>query len=126
MFEHLTRRLFDKIGIESWTTSTTNNGGVDAIGVYDNSALGGLCVVQAKRYTRPVELETIQAFAETMADQRAAKGILTTTSWVGSAGHEFARHEAIQLEALLRKHLGVESQINLPKFPRRWKEDDLP
>jgi restriction system protein len=131
-FEHLTRQLFSSIGMESWVTSTTADSGVDAVVVHDDPVMGGLCVVQAKRYTRPVGLETVQALAGAIEDRRAAKGLLVTTSWVSRAGHDFAERngriqiiEAVQLKALLRKHLGVDARISLPRLPEHWKQDDL-
>jgi len=52
--------------------------------------VGGLCVIQAKRYSKIVGLEAVHALAGVMEDKHAAKGVLVTTSWVGKASRDFA------------------------------------
>ena len=123
-FEHLIRQLFEAIGLKSWVTQASMNEGVDVVAVNEDPILGGLCIIQAKRYTRAVDLAAVQALAGVVEDKRAAKGILVTTSWASKAGHDFAaRHGRIQiieggeLKRMLREHLGIDVRINLPKPP---------
>lgn len=123
-FEHLIRQLFDAMGLKSWVTQPSMDEGVDVVVVNENPILGGLCIIQAKRYTGVVGLAVIQALAGVVEDKRATKGILITTSRVGKAGHDFvARHGRIQiiegseLKHMLREYLGIDARINLPKPP---------
>jgi len=124
-FEQLIRQLFEALGLKSWVTQASMDEGVDVVVVNEDPILGGLCIIQAKRYTRVVALAAVQALAGVVEDKRAAKGILITTSWVSTAGHDFAvRHGRIQiiegseLKYMLREHLGIDVRINLPKPPR--------
>ena len=55
-FEHLVRRLFEAIGMKSWVTQTSRDEGVDAVAVNEDPLVGGLCVIQAKRYKNIVGL----------------------------------------------------------------------
>jgi CHAT domain/Restriction endonuclease len=123
-FEHLIRQLFEAIGLKSWVTQASMDEGVDVVAVNEDPILGGLCIIQVKRYTGAVGLAAVQALAGVVEDKRAAKGILVTTSWASKAGHDFAaRHGRIQiiegreLKHMLREHLGIDVRINLPKPP---------
>jgi restriction system protein len=82
-FEHLIRHLFETIGMKSWVTQASRDDGVDAVAINEDPIVGGLCVIQAKRYSRVVGLEAIHALAGVMNDKAAAKGVLVTTSWSG-------------------------------------------
>jgi restriction system protein len=127
-FEHLIRQLFEAIGMKSWVTQASRDDGVDAVATNEDPIVGGLCIIQAKRYSRVVGLEAVHALAGVMADKHAAKGVLVTTSWVGKASHDFAartgRMEIIEgrhLKALLYEHLGLDVLISLPKAPAKWE-----
>jgi restriction system protein len=89
-FEQVIRQLFDTIGMKSWVTQASRDDGVDGVGYNDDPIVGGLCIIQAKRYSRIVGLEAVHALAEVMEDKHAAKGVLVTTSWVGKASRDFA------------------------------------
>ncbi|MEV4318995.1 restriction endonuclease [Actinocrispum sp. NPDC049592] len=66
---------------------------MDAVAVNPNPIMGGVCVIQAKRYSKVVPME-----AGVMEDKKASRGELVTTSWFGKATEDFAgRHERIQL-----------------------------
>jgi restriction system protein len=131
-FEHLVRQLFEAMGLKSWVTRSSRDEGVDAVVVNDDPIVGGLCVIQAKRYSKIVGLEAVNALAGVMNDKAAAKGILVTTSWVGQASREFAARngrmeiiEGRQLRHLLKEHLGVDALIGLDRLPPDWSPDDL-
>ena len=49
-FEHLVRPLFGAQGAEGWTTTQSKDDGVDAVILNRSNLIGGLAVVQAKRY----------------------------------------------------------------------------
>jgi restriction system protein len=131
-FEHLIRRLFEAIGMKAWVTQASRDDGVDAVATNEDPVVGGLCVIQAKRYSQVVGLESVHALAGVMADKAATKGILVTTSWFGKASHDFAartgRMDLItgrELKALLLEHLGLDALIGLPKLPPGWERRDI-
>jgi restriction system protein len=131
-FEHLIRRLFEAIGMKAWVTQASRDDGVDAVATNEDPVVGGLCVIQAKRYSQVVGLEAVHALAGVMADKAATKGILVTTSWFGKASHDFAartgRMELItgrELKSLLLEHLGLDALIGLPKLPPGWERRDV-
>ncbi len=123
-FEHLIRQLFEAIGLKSWVTQVSRDGGIDGVAVNEDPILGGLCIIQAKRYTKMIGLEAVRALAGVVDDKRAAKGVLVTTSWAGKASRDFAarngRIEIIEgqhLKSLLLEHLGLDVRISLPELP---------
>ena len=110
-----------------WVTQASRDDGVDAVATNEDPIVGGLCIIQAKRYSAVVGLEAIHALAGVMEDKQATKGVLVTTSWVGQASRDFARRhgrmeiiEAPQLKSLLLEHLGLNVLISLPKRPPSW------
>jgi restriction system protein len=131
-FEHLVRELFEAIGMKSWVTQSSKDDGVDAVAVNEDPIVGGLCIIQAKRYKNIVGVESVNALAGVMEYKRAAKGVLVTTSWVGKASRDFAAHngrieiiEGRQLKSMLKEHLGLDVLIGLPKLPVGWAPDDI-
>lgn len=131
-FEHLIRQLFEKIGLKSWVTQASKDEGVDGVAINEDPIVGGLCIIQAKRYRKIVGLEAVHALAGVMDHKRAAKGVLVTTSWVGKASRDFAaangRIEIIEgrnLRALLKEFLDLDVLIGLEKPPPGWTTSDL-
>jgi restriction system protein len=117
-FEHLVRQLFEAMGMKSWVTQASRDDGVDAVAVNEDPIMGGLCIVQAKRYSGIVPADAVRALAGVMDDKRASRGVLVTTSWFGKATHDFAsRHGRIQLiegaelKYLLAQKLGLDVTI---------------
>jgi restriction system protein len=111
--------------MKSWVTQASRDEGVDGVAVNEDPIVGGLCIIQAKRYSKIVGLEAVHALAGVMEDKNAAKGVLVTTSWVGKASRDFAaRNGRIQiiegrhLKSLLLEHLGLDVLISLPHLPR--------
>jgi restriction system protein len=97
-FEHLVRQLFEAMGMKSWVTQASRDDGVDGVAVNEDPIMGGVCVIQAKRYSGAVPVDAVRALAGVMDDKRASRGVLVTTSWFGKATHDFAaRHGRIQL-----------------------------
>ncbi|MBP2325321.1 restriction system protein [Kibdelosporangium banguiense] len=117
-FEILVKQLFEAMGMKSWVTQASRDDGVDAIAVNEDPIMGGVCVIQAKRYRGVVPVEAIRALAGVMDDKRASRGVLVTTSWFGKATEDFKnRHGRIQLiggpelKHLLTEHLGLDVVI---------------
>ncbi|MEV1168151.1 restriction endonuclease [Nonomuraea sp. NPDC049784] len=123
-FEHFVRQLFEAMGMKSWVTQASRDDGVDAVAINEDPMFGGLCIIQAKRYSKAVGIEAVRALAGVMEDKRATKGILVTTSWVGTDSRDFAaRHgrmqiiECEELKYLCREYLDLDVLISLPKAP---------
>ena len=113
-FEHLVRQLFEwefgQDGVEVRVTRASRDRGVDAI-IYDPDPLrGGKFVVQAKRYTRPVDVASVRDLYGTVLNEGANRGILVTTSSYGPDAYEFAKDKPLSLVdgpnliAMLRRH----------------------
>ena len=113
-FEHLVRQLFIAMGSETWTTIPSKDGGVDAVATSKNLFFGGVCLIQAKRWTGVVGLESVHALTGVMADHNAMRGVLVTTSWFGRASEQFANRNRIvlingaELKHLIKDHLDMD------------------
>ncbi|MFC5265158.1 restriction endonuclease [Kribbella qitaiheensis] len=126
-FEHLVRQLFEAMGLKSWVTQASRDDGVDGVAVNEDPIMGGVCVIQAKRYRGVVSTEAVRALAGTMGQLKASRGVLVTTSWFGKQSHDFAaEHGRIQLiegthlKHMLQEHLGLDVLIGeLKGGPRR-------
>ncbi|MFG1815339.1 restriction endonuclease [Kribbella sp. NPDC049174] len=117
-FEHLVRQLFEAMGLKSWVTQASRDDGVDGVAVNEDPIMGGVCVIQAKRYRGVVSTEAVRALAGVMGQLKASRGVLVTTSWFGKQSHEFAtEHGRIQLiegthlKHMLQEHLGLDVVI---------------
>lgn len=117
-FEHFVRELFEAMGMESWNTQASRDDGVDAIALNPDPIMGGLCVIQAKRYTNVVPPDAVRALWGVMEDKKASTGVLVTTSYFGKATHDFAhRNERVRLiEGPELKHL-VKAHLDLDIIP---------
>jgi restriction system protein len=128
-FEHLVRELFVAMGAEAWTTIPSKDGGVDAVATSKNLFFGGVCLIQAKRWTGLVGLESVHALTGVMADHNATTGVLVTTSWFGRASEQFAKRNRItlingaELKQLIKEHLHRDV-IPGTSPPRRLRASD--
>jgi restriction system protein len=128
-FEHLVRQLFVAMGAEAWTTIPSKDGGVDAVATSKNLFFGGVCLIQAKRYTGLVGLESVHALTGVMADHNATTGVLVTTSWFGRASEQFANRNRItlvngaELKQLIKEYLKMDV-IPGTSPPRRLRASD--
>jgi restriction system protein len=128
-FEHLVRQLFVAMGAEAWTTIPSKDGGVDAVATSKNLFFGGVCLIQAKRWTGVVGLESVHALTGVMADHNATTGVLVTTSWFGRASEQFANRNRItlvngaELKQLIKQHLNRDV-IPGTTPPRRLRASD--
>jgi restriction system protein len=128
-FEHLVRQLFIAMGAEAWTTIPSKDGGVDAVATSKNLFFGGVCLIQAKRWTSVVGLESVHALTGVMADHNATTGVLVTTSWFGRASEQFANRNRItlvngaELKQLIKSHLNMDV-VPGTSPPRRIRASD--
>lgn len=113
-FEHLVKDLFQAMGAEAWRTVPSKDGGVDAVATSKNLFFGGVCLIQAKRYTGLVGLEAVHALTGVMTDHNATTGVLVTTSWFSRTSEQFAQRNRIklingaELKYLIKEHLKVD------------------
>jgi len=131
-FESLVRRLFEARGLRAWQTEAVRKDGVDAVAVNEDPVLGGVVVIQANRYSGVVPPEAVRALAGVMADRRATKGILLTTSWVGRETIEYVRGngriqiiEGRELKQMLAATLNMNVLISLPTLPQGWERTQV-
>lgn len=102
-FEHLVRELFSKIftarsaQAEVNVTRASRDYGVDAIIFDPDPIYGGKFIVQAKRYTRRVDVAAVRELFGTVQNEGANKGYLVTTSSFGPDAHQFATDKPITL-----------------------------
>ncbi|MFC5054465.1 restriction endonuclease [Saccharothrix xinjiangensis] len=128
-FEHLVRQVSEAQGAEGWTTEQSKDDGVDAVIVRRDPLVGGLSIVQAKRYSKVVGVSHIRELAGAMEEKKAGRGVLVTTSWFASGckqkAHEHGRIELIDgnhLVYLIKEHLGKDVLIGIPNRPRSASE----
>jgi len=124
-FEHLVRQLFEAQGLVGWTTQQSNDDGVDAVIANKTSIVGGLAIVQAKRYKDAVGVSHVRELAGAMEEKKAGKGILVTTSWFTPKCWEKARDhgrmeliDGERLKFLIKEHLGKDILIGIAKRPQ--------
>lgn len=126
-FENVVKQLFTAMGMEAWETQTTHDDGIDVAAINPDPIVGGWCVIQAKRYRKIVQPESVRALAGSVVDQGATKGILVTTSWFGNESRRFANRNRIQLidgrelKDLFQRYLGLDVLLDLPRVPPGWK-----
>lgn len=131
-FEHLVAQLFEwefaRSGVEVRVTRASRDRGVDAI-LFDPDPLrGGKFVLQAKRYTRTVDVSAVRDLYGTVMNEGANRGILISTSSYGPDSYEFAKDKPISLVdgpnliLMLQKH-GKKFKIDLEEA-RRLNEEN--
>jgi len=126
-FEHLVRQLFEwefgGKGVEVKVFRLSRDHGVDAV-MYDPDPLrGGKYVLQAKRYTRTVDVAAVRDLYGTVINEGANRGILVTTSGFGPDSLEFVKDKPLTLIdgpfliEMLRRH-GRNYKIDLDEARR--------
>lgn len=123
-FEHLVRQIFEAQGAEGWTTQQSNDDGVDAVIVQRKALMGGLSIVQAKRYSKVIGVSHIRELAGAMEEKKAGWGILITTSWFTSKCWEKAREhgrmeliDGERMKYLIKEYLKKDVLIGIPNRP---------
>ncbi|MEI6462244.1 MAG: restriction endonuclease [bacterium] len=131
-FEHLVREVFEKefaqSGMEVKITQSSRDLGVDAVAFDPDPLRGGKIIIQAKRYTNTVKVESVRALYGIMQDEGAMKGIIVTTSDYGPDAYKFAQGKPItlingnNLLSLLDKY-GKKARINLEDAKKVLKSE---
>lgn len=97
-FENLTATLFKNMGFEVQTTSVTGDGGIDIKAVNNQLIVGGLYIIQCKRYAKKtIGIEEVQRLHGVANSENAIKGIFVTTSRYTKAAKEFCESNNIEL-----------------------------
>ena len=132
-FEHLVRQLFERefgrSGVEVKVTRASRDRGVDAIMFDPDPLRGGKYVLQAKRYTRPVDVAAVRDLYGTVVNEGANRGILVTTSSYGPDAYDFAKDKPLSLVdgpnliAMLQRH-GRRYRIDLAEARHLAALDD--
>lgn len=131
-FESLIAELFDKEfskeGAEVKVTQASRDRGVDAIAFDPDPIRGGKFVIQAKRYTKTVDVSAVRDLCAVVKKEGASRGILVTTSTFGADAYAFANNEPVtlmngaELLGLLEKH-GYKFRINLKEARKLYKDN---
>jgi restriction system protein len=124
-FERLIKNLAEAMGLTSWRTQDSSDEGIDAIAYDESSLAGGMCVIQAKQYTRRRALspEAVRALYGSMEQKRAATGWLVTTTRFGTTTTSFAADlggrikliDGNTLTGLLKEHMGLDVLIGMDR-----------
>lgn len=131
-FEHLVRQVFEwefgRNGVEVRVTRASRDRGVDAIMFDPDPLRGGKYVLQAKRYTRTVDVAAVRELYGTVVNEGASRGIIITTSGFGPDSYEFAKDKPLSLVdgpnllAMLHRH-GRSFRIDLEEGRRAASRD---
>ncbi len=122
-FEKLIVDLLRAMELDVSETRKTGDGGIDAIASSSLPIIGGVFIVQCKRYSplNFVGVATVRDLYGVITDQRASKGILITTSDFSAPAWEFAQGKPIelingeQLQVLLERYqLSVGGPVTSP------------
>jgi len=132
-FEHLVRQLFEwefgGKGVEVKVFRLSRDHGVDAVMYDPDPVRGGKYVLQAKRYTRTVDVAAVRDLYGTVINEGANRGILVTTSGFGPDSREFVKDKPITLIdgpfliEMLRRH-GRNYKIDLDEARRLNKANE--
>lgn len=124
-FEQLIKNLAEAMGLTSWRTQDSNDEGIDAIAYDESSLAGGMCVIQAKQYTRRKALppEAVRALYGTMQQKHAATGWLVTTTRFGPGTTKFAADmggrikliDGNMLTGLIKEYMGLDVLIGMDR-----------
>ncbi len=132
-FEALIAELFQKEfaekGAEVKVTQSSRDRGVDAV-IFDPDPIkGGKFVIQAKRYTKTVDVSAVRDLCAVVQKEGASRGILVTTSSYGTDAYTFAQNSPVtllngsELLGLLEKH-GYKFRINIAEARKLLKETE--
>jgi restriction system protein len=132
-FEHLVRQVFEAMGMQGWTTTSSKDDGVDAVVKNPDPFVGGVTIIQAKHYKNVVGVNHIRELAGAMEEKKAGRGILVTTSWFTSGGRQKAyEHGRMQLVDgqnlifLIKKYTGKEVVISVKRSKCRRSGNSPP
>ena len=96
-FEHVCKRLLERMGFKVETTKASGDGGIDLIGYNTQPLLSGKYIIQCKRYAGSVGEPIIRDLYGVVTSERANKGILMTTGHFTKSAIAFAAGKPLEL-----------------------------
>ena len=104
-FERLILALLQRMGFRAEMTRTTGDGGIDIVAYLDKPIIGGRYLIQCKRFAESLIGAPVvrEFYGAVVADRKAVKGILITTSGFTTQAREFA--ETLHIELIDRSQL---------------------
>jgi len=104
-FEKLILSLLQRMGFRAAMTRTTGDGGIDIVANLDKPIIGGRYLIQCKRFAESLIGAPLvrEFYGAVVADRKAVKGILITTSDFTTQAREFA--ETLHIELIDRNQL---------------------
>jgi Holliday junction resolvasome RuvABC ATP-dependent DNA helicase subunit len=104
-FEKLILSLLQRMGFHAEMTRTTGDGGIDIVANLDKPIIGGRYLIQCKRFAESLIGAPLvrEFYGAVVADRKAVKGILITTSGFTTQAREFV--ETLPLELIDRDQL---------------------
>jgi HJR/Mrr/RecB family endonuclease len=99
-FERLITALLQNMGFKAEMTKASGDGGIDIEAILDKPIVGGRYLFQCKRFAPGTLVGSAMVrefYGALVADQKAAKGILITTSGFTQQAREFALALPVEL-----------------------------
>lgn len=98
-FEKMIACLLQRMGFQAEMTKTTGDGGIDIVANLDQPLVGGRYLIQCKRFSGALIGAPIvrEFYGAVVADRKALKGILITTSGFTEQAFEFAQNLPLEL-----------------------------
>ena len=96
-FEEVCKKLLMNMGFEVRTTKKTGDGGIDLVVYNKQPLMGGIYIVQCKRYAGSVGEPIIRDLYGVVTAERVNKGILITTGEFTQSAKKFAENKPIEL-----------------------------
>ena len=126
--ECLVERLYFHMGYDTELTPPSNDGGRDVIARKSKAGEKEVVLVDCKRYTSTIGVGEARKISGTMADARATKGTIVTTSTFSAGARAFADRNPIELIdgdhliPLFNRHLGSKWPLQVDHLSREAEE----
>jgi HJR/Mrr/RecB family endonuclease len=95
--EEKVQRLLQSMGLKSFTTKATGDGGIDIVAYSESPIFSGKYIVQCKDWGGSVGEPTIRDLYGVVMAESANKGILITTGTITKSAYKFADGKPIEL-----------------------------
>lgn len=124
-FEILVEKLYKEMGYETVLTPPQKDGGRDIKATKSVPGQLELLLVECKRYSKVVRIETVRALLGVVRDEKANKGAIVSTGNFTKEAQKFAERNFIelidgsQLIVLLNEHLGTDWTLNIERLLTR-------
>lgn len=96
-FEKLIFNLFENMGMFPQLTQRSHDGGIDLIVKDPRDIIGGIYIVQCKRFKNTVSSSIVRDLYGVVTHLRVNKGILITTGTISSEARAFAEGKPLEL-----------------------------